>query len=91
MNTHVFHVGDRVRAISAVDGYENLIGMLGTVVHVRGDDHIGVEFDKEFARGHSAGGRGKDGFCRYGNCLAFELEVDVTEVFIETALESLFQ
>ena len=91
MTIHDFQVGDRVRAIAPVAGYNNLIGMTGVVVHVRDDDMIGVEFDEEFRGGHSASGYGKKGFCRYGELSEFELEIDTTQITIDISLESLFQ
>ena len=89
MITHNFCVGDRVRAVDAVDGYTNLIGVSGTVVHVRSDDMIGVEFDVRFHNGHGANGFGKPGFCRYGSPWAFERDTDVTEFVVDIPLESL--
>lgn len=89
MITHDFCVGDRVRAVDDVDGYANLIGVSGTVVHVRDDNMIGVEFDVRFRNGHSANGLGKQGFCRYGDPEVFERETDVTEVVVDIPLESL--
>ena len=91
MNIRDFQVGDRVRAIEDVAGYANLIGKTGIVVHVREDDMLGVEFDEKFPGGHSANGRGKKGFCRYGELSAFELETDISKIDIDISLESLFQ
>ncbi len=68
-------VGDRVRAIGKVDGI-NLTGKCGRVVSVTdGLTHncIGVEFDERFPIGHDCSGKGKIGYCRFGDECDFEL------------------
>ena len=64
-----FKVGDRVEVIGA-KGSEDLIdnsyikeGMLGTIVVIDGGEpNIGVQFDN-YVKGHTANGKGKNGFC----------------------------
>ena len=76
----MFKIGDRVRAVKAVDGKSCLIGKIGTVIVVdRGIPPIGVEFDEEFKDGHTCG-KGKSGYCRWGNEYEFELLTSATNM-----------
>ena len=88
MQTGGFGVGDRVVAVSPVDGNSQLVGMAGTVIHISDmTPPIGVEFDEMFVGGHDCGGRGRYGYCRYGFVKSFEaeaVEIDVDPE--ETAL-----
>lgn len=64
-------VGMRVIAISAVDGSENCVGLVGTVKEKRcGRFDMGVEFDEPFRGGH--GMCGAAGRCRFGMAYSFE-------------------
>ena len=60
-----FKIGDIVEAIEPIDGEYNLIGKRGKVVKILPGD-LGVEFFHSFFVGHSCGGTGKEGHCRYG-------------------------
>ena len=86
----MFRVGDRVIAIDSVDGYANLVGKTGTVVHVRpssNDWNIGVEFDEEFTGGHDCHKKARAGRGRYGDASAFQIyEEEDLEVREEDAL-----
>lgn len=69
-----FAIGDRVVAITHVDGMRNLVGKSGTVVglHVGSFDVV-VEFDEAFLGGHNCHGLSKDGYGRFGYDDNFEL------------------
>jgi hypothetical protein len=69
-----FKKGVRVEAIKAVDGLD-LIGYRGTIVSApeNSNDNVGVQFDRTFSGGHSCGGRGKEGHCRFGYMSCFRL------------------
>lgn len=72
--SHMFRVGDRVIAIDSVDGYDNLVGKTGTVVHIRsGFANIGVEFDEEFTGGHDCHRKARAGRGRYGEVSSFQI------------------
>lgn len=59
-------IGDRVKAMTAIAGYHNLIGKKGTIVASRDGPFIwGIEFDKPFTGGHTCNERGKRGHCRW--------------------------
>lgn len=77
-----FKVGDRVRAIAAVDGYKNLIGKTGTVVSIESTLRVGVDFDESFNGGHACGGMAKEYNGRYADAKCFELLKE-----IETSIE----
>lgn len=70
-----FAVGDRVIAVSQVDGREDLVGRSGTVVHIRrGYCSIGVCFDEGFKGGHNCHGTCEHGRGRYGDPDSFVME-----------------
>ena len=61
-----FNIGDRVVAVLPVAGNCSLVGKIGKVICLDFDGFdLGVEFDYYFD-GHSCGGKGKQGHCRYG-------------------------
>lgn len=75
-----FNVGDRVVAVSPVDGYSMLVGKTGIVVHIDGT-HIGVEFDIEFSGGHHCNGRCRNLRGRYGRTANFELVQELDDLY----------
>lgn len=89
---HNFRVGDRVIAVSAVDGNTDLIGEAGRVIYLIGQSIVSVEFDKPFYCGHNENGRGKDGHCRHSHHSSFDFEPDDTvEINISLSLENLLE
>ena len=73
-----FKIGDRVVAVSDVDGWD-LKGMKGRIVcfDYLSDCQIGVEFDEFIysngVEGHSCGRHGRESCCRYGGFEVFKL------------------
>ena len=69
-----FAIGDRVVAITHVDGMRGLEGKTGTVVgvHIGGFD-VAVEFDEAFVSGHNCQGLSKNDHGRFGYDDNFEL------------------
>lgn len=89
---HDFRVGDRVIAVSAVDGNTDLIGEVGRVIYLIGQSLVSVEFDKPFYGGHSEDGRGKYGHCRHSHYSSFDFEPDdAVEINISLSLENLLE
>lgn len=62
MKGQIYNIGDRIIAEDRIGG-AMLRGKTGTIVSLSSCD-IGIEFD-EHIDGHSCGGRGKPGYCRY--------------------------
>lgn len=54
-----FKIGDRIKAISAIDGNTSLIGKTGTIVGFSVDKYYiyDIGFDEPFSGGHSCFGR----------------------------------
>ena len=69
-------IGDKVIAKGKVDGL-NLKGSKGKVVDIDEDDMVGIEFEKEFEKGHSCDGLGKDGYCRWCPKGSFKMLIKV--------------
>lgn len=89
---HNFRVGDRVIAVSPVDGKESLVGKSGRVICLLGSNLVSVEFDEPFTDGHSEHGHGKMGHCRHSNYSSFDFEPDDTvEINISLSLEKLLE
>lgn len=66
-----YKIGDRVRVRQCLDGL-NLKGKIGKVVAIGEMYNYGIEFDEPIAGGHSCGGKGKWGWCRWG----YEVELE---------------
>ena len=62
MKRQIYNIGDRIIAEDRIDGMM-LRGKTGTIVSLSSCD-IGIEFDEPIG-GHSCGGKGKTGHCRY--------------------------
>lgn len=60
-----FKVGDRVRCVRPFADLKRCVGLTGTVI-CTGSDGFGVQFD-EFIDGHNCSGKGKHGYCRFGD------------------------
>lgn len=76
----VFREGDRVIGTDAFDGNEDVVGNIGTVCLVEGDNMYSVEFDKRINGGHNCGCDIADGYGWHihANSLApYQEELDV--------------
>ena len=60
MGERAFKVGDRVIAIRAWDGNDDIVGVTGTVVEVRGTSVCSVNYD-DYIGGHTCDGKCSDG------------------------------
>ncbi len=88
-----FKIGDRVRVIDTFAS-RNMKNQVGTVIDVDEKScapwEVGVEFDEDLRMdGHSCGGRGKDGFCRWGRKRELELVGDKKIVITSNGEETL--
>ena len=70
-----YKIGDRVRVKGCFGGI-NLKGKTGTIISRSKIYDCGVEFDESIVYGHSCGGRGKEGFCRWGYEIELEPVID---------------
>lgn len=60
MGERVFKVGDRVIAISEYEGNDDIVGVTGTVIEVRGTSLYSVAYD-DYIGGHTCNGKCNDG------------------------------
>jgi hypothetical protein len=66
----LFNIGDRVTLVGErLDGMRMPKDIVGTIIYKSNSviTRVGVEFDTPFKDGHSCGGRGLEGHCRYGS------------------------
>lgn len=66
-----YKIGDKVRVKECLAGI-NLKGKIGKVIAIGRIYDYGIEFDEPIVTGHSCGGRGKCGCCRWG----YEIELE---------------
>lgn len=94
-----FKVGDRVKVIgggSLLDKAEIKDGMLGTILVIEDSEpKIGVQFD-DYIDGHSAAGKGKDGYCWFMfekkiKKVGKKVEVEQLCLTIEKAMNRLYE
>lgn len=95
-----FKIGDRVEIIGDTSLTANSYikeGMLGTIINIAdsGEPNIGVQFD-DYIKGHTAKGKGKNGFCWFmfaENIKKLETKEEVEQLCLtlEKAMNRLYE
>ena len=81
-----YEIGERIVVTElGVDGLERTVGLTGVIIGFNSvDNAMGIQFDT-YMNGHSCGGMGDEGFCRW--CYNPK-EVELVQEFEEELTES---